>query len=175
MQMNFCRRCGTRLTHKGGAAYVCVEGHQLFANAAPTVGVFLLDNEGRVLLARRGIDPGKGLLDTFGGFVDGLERTESAAQRELHEEISLAPHEYGELHYLGSFESTYLFGGEQLPVLSTIFWAQLLTNRPLTPSDDVAEVVILPISAVDESQIHNDDIIHAIQSLKALESERKLQ
>lgn len=175
MEMNFCRRCGTPLTHKGGHAYACANGHQLYVNAAPTVGVFLIADDGQVLLARRGIDPGKGLLDTFGGFADGSESIETTAERELREELSLERNEYGDLHYIGSFESTYLFDGEYMPVLSTIFWTHLHTTRTLTPSDDVAEIVILPISAVDESQVHNTDIVHAVQALKTLESEGKLQ
>ena len=72
MEMNFCRRCGTPLAHKGGNAYTCTNSHQLYVNAAPTVGVFLIADDGQVLLARRGIEPGKGLLDTFGGFADGI-------------------------------------------------------------------------------------------------------
>ena len=62
-----------------------------------------------------------------------------------------------------------------MPVLSTIFWTHLRTTRTLTPSDDVAEIVILPISAIDESEVHNTDIVHAVQALKTLESEGKLQ
>lgn len=175
MEMNFCRRCGASLIHTGGNAYRCANSHEIFLNSSPTMGVFLLTSDGQVLLSRRGIEPGKGLLDTFGGFVDGLESLEAATERELREELSLEPHEYGEPHYIASYEATYLFGGEYFPITSCVFWARLLTERELMPSDDVAEIVTLPIAAISESELHNDDIVRAVQALKALESEGKLQ
>ena len=55
------------------------------------------------------------------------------------------------------------------------FATVLLTERELMPSDDVAEIVTLPIAAISESELHNDDIVRAVQALKALESEGKLQ
>ena len=173
--MNFCRRCGTALTRVGDNAYRCVNNHEIFLNSAPTVGIFLIANDGEVLLSRRGIQPGKGLLDAFGGFVDGSESLEDATKRELQEELSLERHEYGDLHFIASYEATYLFGGEHLPIASCVFWADLLTDRRLMPSEDVAEIVKLPITSIDESQLHNDDIVRAVQALKALHAEGKLQ
>lgn len=175
MEMNFCRRCGTALTHSGGNAYLCANNHEIFLNANPTMGVFLIASDGRVLLSRRGIQPGKDLLDTFGGFIDGAESLEAATARELREELSLEPHEYGDLHYIASYETTYLFGGEHLPITSCIFWTHLHTSRQLTPSDDVAEIVTLPIAEINEADLHNDDIVRAVQALKVLNSEGKLQ
>src|SRR5687768_1097546 len=86
VEMNFCRRCGARLTRKG-PAYNCEQGHLIFCNAAPAVGVVLTNDKNEVLILERAIDPGKGMLDIPGGFCDGSESLEDATVRELQEEV----------------------------------------------------------------------------------------
>lgn len=73
MEMNYCRRCGHTLTNVERHVYQCDNGHTLFANASPAVGVLFMNNEKEVLIATRSIDPGKGNLDMPGGFCDGAE------------------------------------------------------------------------------------------------------
>lgn len=166
MDMNFCRRCGSSLTNTERHIYHCAKGHTLYLNANPTVGLFLFNESGDVLLARRGIEPNKGMLDSFGGFLDGSESFEDAITREMQEELSLEPNEYGPLHFIASSPASYELDGEHIPLVGCMFWARLLTKRVLTPSDDVAEIVTMPMLDVNEAELHNDDIIHAVKILK---------
>ena len=61
--------------------------------AAATIPV---DDAGRVILLRRGFDPGRGRWTFPGGFVDLGESVESAACRETDEELGI-PIELGQL------------------------------------------------------------------------------
>ena len=102
MDMNFCRRCGAPLTNVENHVYKCANDHILFANANPTVGMFLITDDNKIVLAIRGVEPRKGMLDTPGGFVDGEEPLEDALARELEEELSLNASEYTTPQFLCS-------------------------------------------------------------------------
>jgi ADP-ribose pyrophosphatase YjhB (NUDIX family) len=60
----------------------------IYNNPAPTAGVLPIDG-GKVLLARRAIEPHKGKLDTIGGFIMNKELPRDAALREAKEETGL--------------------------------------------------------------------------------------
>ncbi len=131
MDMNFCRRCGQTLTKINSHTFKCVGGHTIYANAAPTVGIFILTDKNEVMLSVRGIEPKKGMLDSFGGFLDGAESLEKAAARELQEELSLGPEDYETLQYVTSSASSYVFGSEAITVMSSFFWTRFHTKSSI--------------------------------------------
>ena len=49
-----------------------------------------VDDDGKVILLRRGFDPGRGLWTFPGGFVDLGESVEQAAHRETDEELGMS-------------------------------------------------------------------------------------
>lgn len=166
MDMNFCRRCGTPLAHIEKHIYKCEQGHTLFANASPTIGVFFVTDDNQVLLSVRGIEPHKGMLDSFGGFVDGAETLEHTIARELQEELGLTPGDYTPPEYLTSGVGNYPFGGEVLPILSSFYWSRLLVDTP-SPRDDVADIATYPLADVPLDQLHDQDIVAGIKALQA--------
>lgn len=167
MEMNFCRRCGEAVSSQDNASYRCANGHILYINSAPTASIILVNQAGDLLLSRRGIEPGKGQLDAFGGFIDNLESVEAAVARELAEETSLTPDKYGPLHYLGSGTGEYLFDGEARSVLTLCYWAKLKPGVQVVASDDVAEIVELPMAEFDVNQLWNQDIRSGYHDLVA--------
>jgi ADP-ribose pyrophosphatase YjhB (NUDIX family) len=92
MQPKFCPHCGTTLIAKdnGGrprpACPAC--GYVHFGAFSLAVGG-LLWHEGRVLLAQRGIEPGKGRWTLPGGYVEQDETPDAAVAREVFEETGL--------------------------------------------------------------------------------------
>lgn len=161
MEMYFCRRCGSPLSNLERHVYVCPNRHTLFANASPTVGIFLVTDDAHVLLAVRRIEPRQGCLDAFGGFLDGAEDFQTAAQRELTEELSLQASEYGELHYLTSQSAAYKYQGDTIPVVTVFYWARLTTERSLKPADDVAAVALKEIQSLDLAVFDGADDVKA--------------
>ena len=168
MEMNFCRRCGSSLNLTSGNAYQCTNGHFIYANSSPCVGIFLIDKQGKVILSVRGIEPHKGMLDTLGGFVDSEETFEQAIQRELKEEIGLEPSDYTAPIFLTSAISHYPYKGEDIIIISSAFWAKLTTDKPLKPADDVASLLIDNVENIDTNQLHDDGIKAAFSDLRNL-------
>jgi ADP-ribose pyrophosphatase YjhB (NUDIX family) len=125
MEMNYCRRCGARLTNTENHVYNCENDHILFANASPATGVLFVNDNKEVLVAVRAQDPGKGRLDMPGGFCDGEEAFEHAIVREMNEELGISPDDYENLEFLLSYNDTYDYKGERLPVLCGVFTARL--------------------------------------------------
>lgn len=110
-------------------------GRPYYHNAAPCCAVLVEDADGRVLLARRGIDPGRGLWDLPGGFCGPLETPEDAAVRELLEETGVAIEVTG---FLGHVVDTYGEGGD--PTLNCLYRARFTADVEPMPADDVAEL-----------------------------------
>lgn len=165
MEMNFCRRCGTALQPTTGQEYRCETGHRIYSNPAPTSGIFLITPANHIVMAVRGVEPHVGMLDTFGGYINLTETAESGLARELQEELGLAPSEYETPTYLTSAYSFYSLDGEEHAVLGSFFWARLLTDKTLQPTDDVAAVHIATIDEIDPGSLHNDDIRTAFAEL----------
>lgn len=174
MEMNFCYRCGTILTNIASKVYRCENGHTIFENPAPTVGVFFLKDNDEVLLSVRGIEPRKGMLDSFGGFVDSGETIQEAAIRELKEELDLNVSDYEPLRYLGSATGDYPYEGEVRPLISTFFWTRLISGTPLVPHDDVAAIRSIPLADINLDELHDKDIRWGIEELRRLSSENLL-
>lgn len=166
MELNFCRRCGSKLTQINDHTFECAEHHIIFANPAPTVGIFLFKKSGELLLSIRGRDPGKGLLDCFGGFLDGAETFEEALVREMREELDLRPSEYSTPEYLISSSGTYTFNAETTTVVSNFYKATLLTDKELVPHDDVADIHVTTLTEVDMTLIAGKDVQGGILHLK---------
>lgn len=166
MELNYCRRCGAELTTSHPGTYVCQNGHTSYPNPAPCVGLFLFDTDDNLLLSVRGVEPMKGKLDAFGGFIDGTESVEEALVRETKEEAGLDPSEYTTPIYLTSASSSYDYQGERRTVLSSLFYAYLLPGATPVAADDVAAIHTANINDISIDDIGNDDIKKGFAVLK---------
>jgi ADP-ribose pyrophosphatase YjhB (NUDIX family) len=165
MDMNYCRRCGRELNRQDDG-FVCANGHTIYANPAPTVGVFFLNDFGQVMLAVRGIEPNKGTLDTPGGFVETGESSEQAMQREITEELGLQQKDYSPLEYLTSAVSTYEYGGETFDVLSSFYVSKLSATATPQPADDVSDITWIHPDDINLQAIGNTDVKTAVHTLR---------
>jgi ADP-ribose pyrophosphatase YjhB (NUDIX family) len=69
---------------------VCVVcGFVQWGNSKPTAAGIVVDEHGRLLLARRNIEPFRGWWDVPGGFLEAGEHPEAGVVRELREETGL--------------------------------------------------------------------------------------
>jgi ADP-ribose pyrophosphatase YjhB (NUDIX family) len=129
-EAGFCPRCGAAATVDFPRSLRCTAcGYIAFYNPKPVGCAIPRDGEGRIWLARRGHDPGKGRWSMPGGFVDLGETVETAILRELREEL-LVEATIGEL--------VGVYSRADAPVVVIVFEA-LLSGTP-RPTDEAPEV-----------------------------------
>lgn len=110
-------------------------GATQYRNAKPCAGV-LLEREGKVLLARRGIEPRLGTWDVVGGFVKPDELPAETARRETLEETGLDV-QLGEL--FGMYLDRYGDDEGDDITLNLYYLATAPAGEPVAASD-VAEL-----------------------------------
>ena len=134
----FCPKCGGQtllsISHKECR---CDCGFHFFQNVAAAVMVAICWQD-EVLVAVRARNPGKGLLDLPGGFVDPCESLEGALVRVLQEELGLDVSGQP-CTYLGSFPNIYPYDGITYHTCDTFFTITLTEKPVIQPADDVAD------------------------------------
>jgi 8-oxo-dGTP diphosphatase len=130
-----CPRCRHGLEQDVKSVRCPACGLVVYANPAPTASAVILDDAGRVLLARRAVDPGAGLWDLIGGFIDEGEDPLDALRREVREELSA---EVEPLGYLGAYPDRY---GEEGVYTLNFYWAARLTGEELRVDEEELEEV----------------------------------
>jgi NAD+ diphosphatase len=132
----YCPRCATELAHAPGRVTCAVCGFVAYANSAPTVTALVEDDQGRVLLARRGIEPRLGLWDGLGGYLEENEHPLAGLRRELREETGL---EVEPVRFVGVFLDWYDDAPDANATLN-LYWTGRIVSGELIPADDVADV-----------------------------------
>jgi 8-oxo-dGTP diphosphatase len=93
--IRFCVRCGGPLESRllkatEPARLVCTRcAFVHYVDPKVAVGTIITDDEGRIVLVKRAIEPGYGKWVFPGGFIDRGETVEAAAIREAREECGL--------------------------------------------------------------------------------------
>lgn len=136
----FCPRCGVELRLEPDSAPVRAEcpgcGSDYYANSSPAVGALCEDDQGRLLLVRRAIEPSKGKWDTPGGFLEEGEHPLDGLKRELLEETGL---EIEPLEFLAA--RTDVYGpAPEAPWILSLNWSAKVVSGTGAPADDVSEL-----------------------------------
>ena len=116
-----------------------------YLNPSSACVAVIVDGQGRLLVERRGREPGKGTLDLPGGFADFCETVEEGLCREVLEETGL---KVVSLEYLFSLPNEYFFSGFTIPTLDMFFRCEVADASALQAGDDAADCFWLPLSEV---------------------------
>ena len=135
-------------------------GFVFYLNAAAATAA-IIEAGGEILLGLRGREPGKGLLDLPGGFVDPGERAEDGLVRELSEELGLAVAE-GELSFLYSYANRYEYKGVLYRSCDLFFQIRLGSKPPVEAKDDVAALRWIRAADIDLNEIAFDSTRKAL-------------
>ena len=142
--LNYCTRCGSELTFgpiegEDRERLVCVScGHIAYVNPRLVVTAIPVLSDGRLVLLRRGIEPGYGAWAQPGGFLEVDETVTEAAIRETLEETGLVI-EPGEI--LG------LYARLEAAVVVLVFEARVVGGTPrLNP--EALEIIAFPPEAI---------------------------
>ena len=94
IKKKYCHFCGDRLTekfHEGRVRLFCNSCQSpIYENPVPASCLVTIDEQERLLLVRRSVDPKKGWWCLPGGFMELQETPEEAGLRELAEETGLS-------------------------------------------------------------------------------------
>jgi 8-oxo-dGTP diphosphatase len=133
---SWCPRCREALRGDESRLECPACGFVSYAGSKVTSGALVVDEEGRVLLARRAAEPDLGRWDIPGGFLDEGEHPIDGLKRELREETGL---EVEPLELLGIWMDTY--GGDSTAEATlNLYWtARVISGEP-QPADDVDEL-----------------------------------
>jgi|SRR6185369_9967465 len=134
-----CPRCGGRsLSWPTPKNFTCADcGFLLYLNIAAAAAV-IMECRGRILFGLRKHEPGRGMLDLPGGFVDPDESAEEAARREVREETGI---ELPELQYLFSLPNRYHYRNVVYDTLDLIFCCRLTEPPRMEAADDLEQLL----------------------------------
>ena len=129
--------CGADVTPEAGGAKVeCPAcGFTQYAHSSVTASALLLDDAGRLLLARRAVAPYQGRWDLPGGFLEEGEHPLEGLRRELREETGL---EVEPTAFVGVWMDRYGDEDDGEHTLN-LYWTARADGEP-TAADDVSEV-----------------------------------
>jgi len=99
----------------------------------PCVGAVIKDRNGRLLLIRRGHEPGAGLWSLPGGRIEPGETDQQAVAREILEETGL-------IVTCGRLLGTAELPGPAGAVIDVSDYMAVVTGGELAPGDDAADV-----------------------------------
>lgn len=154
----YCPSCGSVPMHKRDDDSIeCPHcGFHYYFNAAAAVAGLILDDQDRLLVTVRKREPGKGMLDLPGGFVDAGESAEDALIREINEELDIS---LDHVEYLVSFPNTYFYKGITYNTLDMAYICTTQESHKARALDDVQQVLFL-----EPEEINLDDF--AFKSVK---------
>lgn len=145
----YCPRCGAPDPGilAGRQLHCLACGLRFFFNTAAAAGAFIYHGE-KLILCVRAHEPGKGLLDVPGGFIEFDETIEDGLRREIAEELHI---EVGGFRYLMSAPNDYVYAGVPYKTADVFFVCAACRIETLRPADDVAEIRLIEPHAVDAS------------------------
>lgn len=146
-KFNYCPVCGSKHFEENDFKSKKCEncGFVFYLNESASTAAFILDEEGRLLVAKRKIEPAKGTLDLPGGFVDIGETIEEGLAREIKEETNL---ELETMEYFCSKPNMYRFSGFEVPTLDAFFICTVKDTSCAKANDDAADLQWIPLEDV---------------------------
>jgi len=138
-------------------------GFVAYASSEPTVSALVVDDDSRILLARRKFEPEAGKWDLPGGFLEEREEPLDGLRRELREEAGV---EIEPLEFAGAWADRYGDAEDATATLNLYWNARIVSGEP-TPGDDVSELRWFALG-----ELPRDDELAFQNVVKALRSRR---
>ncbi|HMM75947.1 MAG TPA: NUDIX domain-containing protein [Gammaproteobacteria bacterium] len=156
----YCPRCGlAALDTVDNKLYGCTDcGYTYFHNTAAAVAAVIARGE-EIALITRANEPGRGLLDLPGGFVEGDESLETAVIREVREEIGL---ELRRPRYLFSIPNRYEYHGIRYRTVDVFFGFEVDRIPPFVPNEEAAALHWMRVQDIDLQRVAFESVRGAL-------------
>lgn len=129
-------------------------GFEFYHNTAAAVGI-LVKKENSYIILRRGREPGKGMLDLPGGFVDPGESAQESCHREIREELGV---EIKNLQFQDSKANIYPYKSVTYHTCDLFFTAECSDEKFIRQEDEVEEILLLNKEEIDIDQFAFDSV-----------------
>ncbi len=159
----YCPRCGlAALDTVDNKLYGCTDcGYTYFHNTAAAVAA-VISRGGDIALITRANEPGRGLLDLPGGFVEGDESLEAAVRREVQEEIGF---ELRNPRYLFSIPNRYEYHGIRYRTVDVFFAFEIDEAPAFVPNEEAAALHWMRIADIDPTRVAFESVRAALRRL----------
>ena len=141
-------------------------GFTYYFNASAANVALILNEKKELLVVRRKNDPGKGMLDLPGGFIDMEETGEEGVAREVKEETGL---DAIDIKYQFSYPNTYLYSGLLVHTLDMFFKIQVKDLSHVEAMDDAAAYYWIPLADIHIEDFAFDSIKKGLKRFIAAE------
>lgn len=147
----YCPCCGSaRFVEKDEMAKHCLDcAFVYYFNISAAAAAFIVNDNGELLVCKRGKEPAKGTLDLPGGFTALHETGEEGIEREVREETGL---KMTACRYLFSLPNIYPYSGFTVHTLDAFYLCRVEDARCIEAQDDVSEAYWIPFG-----QLNPDD------------------
>lgn len=163
----FCPRCGVAsLDTVDNKLYGCTQcGYTYFHNTAAAVAA-VIHHAQEIALITRANEPGAGLLDLPGGFVEGDESLETAVIREVQEEIGLT---LERPRYLFSIPNRYEYHTIRYRTVDVFFAFDVTTRPAFVPNEEASALHWLRPEDIDLQQVAFESVRAALRRLRGMD------
>ena len=146
---DYCPSCGSRgIFFDGIKKFSCKACSFIFFHNIAAAVAAILEYDQRIVLIKRGKEPGKGKLDLPGGFMDPRESAEEAVRREVKEEIKI---DVGTLEYFGSYPNVYEYKGVLYHTCDFFFYSKIDTPPTDFDRTEIEELILVnPLEISDD-------------------------
>ncbi len=136
----FCPKCGAKAFEiNNEVSKKCSAcGFVYYSNPRGATVAIIRNEKGEILVTKRAKNPGIGMLDMPGGFIDERESAEQAVAREVREETGL---EVKAIKYLLSRPNVYLYSEVLYRTIDLFFECQVQTFELVRQESEIAELI----------------------------------
>lgn len=161
-QFIYCPICGQKtFKERNEKAKSCEScGFVYYFNPSAAVACFIRNEQGDILIAKRGKEPAIGTLDLPGGFVDMHETGEEAALREIKEETGLV---MDSCQYVFSLPNIYPYAGFNVHTLDLYYECTVRSFDGATPHDDVSDLYTYSLDELNPKDFGLQSIQKAVE------------
>lgn len=166
--VHYCPRCGEKsLLAVSAKQFHCGQCRFTFFNNTAASVMVAVCYQDELLVATRADNPGMGMWDLPGGFVDPDESLEEAVVRELQEELSI---QISGAKYVSSYSNTYFYKELEYKTCDAFFVVELEQKAGVIAQDDVASVQWLKLCEVDSERFAFESAKKALLTLRKLKN-----
>ena len=134
----------------------------------PTGSVLIIKN-GKVLIGKRGIDPGKGKQEIIGGFLNYGEDPKSGSIREAKEETNL---DIKLIKLLGIYIDEYEYRGDTIKTLNHYYIGKIIGGKPKAQGETVS-LKWIPIGEIPKNLTFKSEVLALKDLQKWYDKQRK--